>query len=238
MDRSTKIVLGVLAGGAAVAGIAALAGGGSGPPSGPPTEWKRGAAPGALAVGPANNPEIAALLNDMRDTFASAGVRLDWITPEEVTQLHKKQWAGQHAIPPRDYWPRMIQTIRYVFEPMRAVYGAPITITNGYRPPFYNKEVTCDRAKATGECTNDGNTGSRHQWFEALDMIPAAPGAEPRIILAKLAAEIYVEDGASLKMGLGVYAPSEWPAGVHVDTGWRKRKWANTAYWLRQVATA
>ncbi len=228
MKLGAKVALGAVAGAAVIGAAVALGGRGTVPPA-TAEKWKGGGAPEALAVGPANDPEIAALLTEMRDVFASGGVNLNWITPEEVTQLHKKGYAGQHAIPPRDYWPRMVQTIRTVFMPIREAYGAPIKITNGYRPPFYNLLVTKTKEKPLG------NPGSRHQWFEALDAIPVEEGAEPRQELGLLAAKIWVTRGAELKMGIGVYAPREWPAGLHFDTGSQKRKWADSRYWINQA---
>ena len=190
------------------------------------TKWPSGGAPEALWVGGKNHPETVALLNEMRDEFLSAGVNLEWITPEEVTALHKKGYGGKHAIPPREYWPRMIQTILTVFHPIRAQYGKPIKITNGYRPPFYNLLVTQTEDKP------EGNPGSRHQWFEALDMIPVEEGAEGRQELGLLAANIWNTRGVELAMGLGVYPPREWPGGLHFDTGSKKRKWADSKYWI------
>lgn len=232
MKIGAKIALGVMASAAAI-GLAASLGGGTvaaPPPTG--EKWQAGGPPDAMAVGPPNDPEISALLTEMRDVFASGGVNLDWITPEEVTRLHKKSYAGQHAIPPRAYWPRMVQTIRTVFMPIREAYGAPIRIANGYRPPFYNLLVTKTKKKP------EGNVGSRHQWFEALDVIPVEEGADGRIELALLAATIWVAHGPALKMGIGVYPPKEWPGGLHFDTGWKKRKWANSLYWINRVRAA
>ena len=221
----------VVAGGVLLLG-AAVALGGAGTSMPEPQTWDGKPAPEALAVGPPNDPEIAALLTEMRDVFASAGVNLNWITPEEVTRLHKKGYAGQHAIPPRSYWPRMVQTILTVFQPARAAFGRPLKITNGYRPPWYNLLVTKTAAKP------QGNPGSRHQWFEALDAVPVEAGAQSRIELALILVKIWVGRGVELAMGLGIYPPRAWPGGFHFDTGWRKRKWAETGYWAKQVAVA
>ena len=212
---------------AAAAVIAAVVGSGTSVKEVVPSP--KGGPPEALAVGPPDDPEIAALLTEMRDVFASGGVNLNWITPEEVTLLHKKGYAGQHAIPPRSYWPRMVQTIRGVFQPLREAFGAPLRISNGYRPPFYNLLVTKTTDKPKG------TPGSRHQWFEALDFVPTEGGAEPRVELALLAADLYLARGNDLRMGLGIYSPDAWPGGFHVDTGSQRRKWANTRYWLNRV---
>lgn len=228
MKRGVLVAAGL--GALALGIVVVVAGGGEAP--GAPQEWKGGAPPEALAVGPASDPEIAALLTEMRDEFASAGVNLTWITPEEVTLLHKKGYAGQHAIPPRSYWPRMVQTILQVFQPAREEFGGPIKITNGYRPAWYNLLVTKTKKKP------QGTIGSRHQWFEALDVVPVEGGAGPRLKLARILARMYVWQGKRLRMGLGIYPPSEWPGGFHFDTGSQWRKWANTAYWLNAVSNA
>lgn len=177
-----------------------------------------------IAVGPRNSPEIAALVTEMRDEFVSRGVDLSVVTPEEVTEMRKAP-GRPLAIPPRAYWPMMIETLREGFMPIRAELGRGINIYNGYRPADYNKAV-------------GGKIGSRHQWFQAIDMIPMGGGATARRELALLAARIFVDRGWELKMGFGTYGDPSNPSGVHIDTGFQRRTWGDAEHFIAQVRNA
>jgi hypothetical protein len=211
----------IAAGGKGNGGGGPLPNGGGGPlPNAPDVNWKdNGEPPEPLAVGQANDPEIDALLRQMDDLFTSSGVDLSHINAAAVTLMRKTD--GFHAIPPVEYWPRMAATLRYVFVPIRKALGVPIVITSGYRPPDYNKKV-------------GGKPGSRHQFFEALDMV--APGHARAQALA--AARVFVANGAPLHMGFIVYGTPDAPTNIHVDTGWRKRTLKNGPFWVEQVGLA
>lgn len=189
-------------------------GGGAAPAIGPWTD--RWDPPRPIAEGKANNPEIDALLREMDDYFASYGINLDWINASEVTLLRK--W-GRHAIPPREYWPRMAATIRWGFQPIRAALGGPITITSAYRPPDYNEAV-------------GGAEDSRHQYFEGLDMVASGGQANKQALLA---AGIWIRSGERMRMGLGVYGSPGSASNIHIDTGRSQRTWNVADYWIDRV---
>lgn len=170
--------------------------------------------PEPIAVGYTTSPKIAPLLKDMANVFEQAGIDLDTVTPAEVT----KRAANVVAIPPRDYWPRMARTLSEVFQPIRNETG-PLVIRNGYRSPSHNKAV-------------GGASKSRHQSFEALDLRPSNNTREARLQLAQLAAQIYRDRGAELRMGFGVYGPANNPNSVHVDTGSTRRTWGSAKAFL------
>jgi hypothetical protein len=174
--------------------------------------------PEAIAVGKRGDPEIESLLTEMDDEFRSRGVNLSWIDAAEVTVMRKT--AGYHAIPPREYWPRMIATILWVFMPIRRALGSPIVITSGYREPGYNAAV-------------EGSEDSRHMYFEALDMV-----AEDTNRQAMVSAGIYVRDGENLRMGLGIYGTDRAATRIHVDTGHDQRTWKNARYWIEKAMEA
>lgn len=202
-------------------------GGGSrgAPPVGP---WGNEDPPWPIYVGQRGDPELESLLADMDRTFRSYGVDLSLIDGAEVTLMRKTD--GYYAIPPREYWPRMAATIVYGFMPIRRAVGQPITVTSGYRPPDYNKAVTCV-TEVGGECV-DWSEGSRHQWFEALDMV-APQGLTNTQAMA--AAGIWVRDGQALRMGLGIYGTQGTASNIHIDTGSRARRWKNARYWTNRV---
>ncbi|MCH9736089.1 MAG: hypothetical protein K0U78_16310 [Actinomycetia bacterium] len=170
--------------------------------------------PRPLLVSQRGNPELEALLREMEDDWRSAGIDLSVITPAEVTRLPKAK-AGTHAIPPRELWPNMVGTIRDVFMPIRAALGVPVS-ARGYRPPDYNEAV-------------GGSPGSRHQDFSALDLRSEKPRD-----MALAAAKIFAERGVQLDMGFGAYGYPR-PSNIHVDTGWRRRRWRDAKKYLDDV---
>jgi hypothetical protein len=172
--------------------------------------------PWPIAVGQRGDPEIESLLAEMDDEFRSYGVNLEWIDAAQVTEMRKTD--GYYAIPPREYWPRMAATIVYGFMPIRRELGIPIYITSAYRSPDYNEAV-------------GGADGSRHQFFEGLDMLPEAD----RNGQAMAAAKLFVRDGENLRMGLGVYGSPGSAANIHIDTGHAMRTWEEAMYWVERA---
>lgn len=181
--------------------------------------WGSGTPPQPIAEGQAWQPKIVSLLAEMDAYFADQGINMNWISAKEVTRLRK--W-GRQAIPPRKYWPRMAATILYGFQPIRQELAAPISIQNGYRTPEYNAAV-------------GGEEGSRHVYFEALDMLPA-PDLQNKQAL--LAAQRYIRFGEKLRMGLGVYGTPGDATNIHIDTGFRQRTWREADYWIGRLQQA
>lgn len=172
--------------------------------------------PGAMLVGPANDPEVAALLQEIRDEWVSVGIDLDVITPEEIYRMRKAP--GQPlAFPPRQYLPNIIPTILRVYLPLRYAAGVAFRITSGYRPPDYNEAV-------------GGTPGSRHQSNQGIDFVPASNGDR----IARDAAALYVAEAQELGMGLGIYGK---PAHrLHIDTGRRRpATWERTREYIAEV---
>jgi len=190
-----------------------------------------------MYVGKPGDPGVEALLAEMNSYFASEGVDLNLITAEEVTTMRKAP-GKPHAIPPRPYWPRMARTITQLFMPLRKRMGEPLQILNGYRPPDYNKAVTCTEEDVFGNCT-EWTDGSRHQWFDGLDiMIPASASTHAnRSQLALEGARLYLEEGHRLGVGFGAYdpAPPQAPGNIHLDASEKRRTWANADYWIEQA---
>ncbi len=184
------------------------------PPVGP---WDDTFPPQPIYVGQRGDPELESLFQEMDDYFRSYGIALGTISAAEVTEMRKTN--GYYAIPPREYWPRMAATIRYVFMPIRAAVAGPVTITSAYRPPDYNEAV-------------GGTAGSRHQFFEALDMVAPQGLANTQALAA---AKIFNRYGELLRMGFGVYGSPGQASNIHVDTGSRERTWENADYWAEQA---
>lgn len=154
------------------------------------------------AIASGNDQNIKARLAELDAEIMEAGVV--HFTAREVCKLRKAPTLA-YAIPPLSLWDRMIRTLRDVAEPLRAAYGEPLRILNGYRPSDYNAAV-------------GGSRGSRHLYFEALDI--TAPGMDK---LRRIAADMYLER-ASESLGIGFYR-----GNIHVDIGYRRRHWGSMA---------
>ena len=219
MNRGAAIAIGALSG-LTIAGISAVAFGAS-RRVGPSPATKGGGSSSAqpkgcdfdlpIAVGMPSDPEIAELLEEMDALFVSEGVDLDLVDAREVTTMPKAP--GQPvAIPPRKWWPAMVGTIVWAYQPIREALGLPLMV-RGYRPPSYNEAV-------------GGADCSRHQAFEGLDLYVDHAHASPaaRRELARLGAKLFVDHGNALKMGFGAYGYPN-PSNIHVDVGHKRRTW-------------
>lgn len=173
-----------------------------------------------IAVGDPKDPEIAALLMRMRNVWAAHGAEPELFSPRELTRLRKAP--GQpSAIPPEHAWPDMAALVRDYLQPARQAAG-PIYVYNGYRPEDYNEAV-------------GGASRSRHLDGTAADLMPWVPDAnagEKKRRAQQLARHFAHRYAQGAQIGLGIYGRDS--PQVHVDLG-RRRTWADTGYWLRQV---
>jgi hypothetical protein len=168
--------------------------------------------PDPIAVGQPDEPELAELLWQMGEVWAMKGMRESHITPAEFCTMPKTPRRAV-AIPPLALWPWTADFLREVWTPLRQAIG-PMSV-RGYRPPAYNKAV-------------DGSPRSDHQWAIALDLRPA--GGQSVDLLKKTAARFYLQNGARLKMGLGIYSNN-----IHVGAFMRQRHWGDAAAWIKHV---
>lgn len=213
-------VIGLAAAGTFAAGLllARTAKAASADPLPTATKWPVVSPAEPVVVGSLSNPRVASAINAMRRQFEQAGIDTRWIDPVEVTRL--QQAPGQPlAIPPERYWPRMIQTLRMGYMPLRRTWGRPIRILSGYRPPDYNVAI-------------GGESNSRHMWFEGIDLAPADATAEDKRQFALLLASFWIANRKRLLMGLGIYG-RQAPSG-HIDTGYADRSWEDTEYWVER----
>lgn len=184
------------------------------PPDADPESNKK--PPDPLAVGvPGKDPEIDALLEEMDAYFREAGIDTSKMSAYEVT-LMRKTPSKAVAIPPRAYWGRMRRTLAEVVMPLRNQLGFKFRF-GGYRPKDYNAAV-------------GGASGSRHMYFEGVDIRPDPYTGENRRALALAGAQMWNAAPKSLKMGLGVYGKNT-PSNIHVDTGYSRRRWRDAKHW-------
>lgn len=108
------------------------------------------------------------------------------------------------AVPPRDLWPGIVPTLVVLRDEVIPLVG-PVEVVSGFRTFRYNQLA-------------GGAPGSRHRWFEALDVLPRAPW--PRRVLHHRLVGWWRTDGPGAQVGLGLYEHTRF----HVDT-WRHRTW-------------
>ena len=111
--------------------------------------------------------------------------------------------AQPFAVPPRNLWPAMVPTLRYIRDELVPITG-PVRVVSGYRDPVANK---CFK----------GASASRHLRFAALDLTPVRPLSRSELI-AKLC-PLHAHTGARFNVGLGIYAVTRF----HIDTAGHRR---------------
>lgn len=108
------------------------------------------------------------------------------------------------AAPPRETWGAIVPTLKVVRDDVVPVVG-PVEVVSAWRTETYN-------AKA------GGSAGSRHKWFEAVDLQPQR--SWERTALHDRLLELWRTRGPKVRMGLGLYDFTRF----HVDTH-RHRRW-------------
>ncbi len=108
------------------------------------------------------------------------------------------------AVPPRDQWAGMVPTLRLLRDRIVPEVG-PVEVVSGFRTGLFNELA-------------GGSKGSRHQWFEAVDVIPRYWWAREALHHELLT--VWEAQGPLSRAGLGLYGRLRF----HIDT-WRYRKW-------------
>lgn len=108
------------------------------------------------------------------------------------------------AEPPRGQWAGMVRTLEVLRDDIIPATG-PVSVVSGYRTERYNRRA-------------GGAAGSRHKWFEAVDLVPSRPW--DRAGLHRTLLQRWRTRGPSTRMGLGLYSRTRF----HVDTH-RHRRW-------------
>jgi hypothetical protein len=171
-----------------------------------------GRPPAALVAGPADKPEIAAYLDELREFILHYGVSPEGWSVREITTMPKAP-GRPVAIPPRPLWPNIIGTLELYTKLWRRM-DVPLNL-RGYRDPTYNAAV-------------GGAKRSQHPWFSALDVY-APKGHKQR--LAREASRLFLEEEDE-SIGFGVYG-YPYPSNIHLDTGYRRRTWREAKKWIK-----
>lgn len=130
----------------------------------------------------------------------SAGV--DSVVPIKDVLRADARWrrckSAPFTLPPREFWPNMVATLRYVRDDLAPVIG-PVSVVSGFRSSEVNK---CFK----------GAKASRHLRFAALDMEPVRP--LERADLVDRLCRLHRTSGRANAVGLGIYDGVRF----HIDT--------------------
>ena len=143
-----------------------------------------------------NRAEFAQLTGFLEN----AGVA-DATAPENLLR-QGSDWLDIHeppfALPPRDYWPNMVATLKLIRDELVPSIG-PVDVVSAFRTDAYNRK--------------EGGSGrSKHKTFCGLDLVPRSNISRKELIqeLRNLHARL----GPESHMGLGIYSGVRF----HVDT--------------------
>ena len=124
------------------------------------------------------------------------------VVPIDQLWLQGTEWQSRqhtaYAIPPREHWPAMVRTLRFVKHEVLPLIG-PVEVQSGFRTVAYNL--------AAG-----GASRSKHMEFSALDLRPVHKF--PRALLHQRLKRLWKLRGKQWDLGLGLYSGVRF----HVDT--------------------
>ena len=132
---------------------------------------------------------------------------LSGVVPMEGLTRSATDWRkckGQaYAVPPREYWPAIVPTLRLLETEIKPLVG-PVRVDSGWRSPKIN------------ECVG-GAKASKHMSYQALDLSPLSPITRDELIMRLCT--FHRDHGAKYNVGLGIYKGTRF----HIDTGGYRR---------------
>lgn len=151
---------------------------------------------------PARPVQVKAL-NDYLATYRVAGVVPTWQLLRTASDWLK---CGEQAfeVPPPDYWPNLVQTLRFIHEQVVPAVG-PIEVVSGFRNTTLN------------QCAG-GAQESAHRYYQAVDLVPLRPTT--REVLIRDLCNAHARRGGSYGVGLGFYVGVRF----HIDSR-KYRSW-------------
>ena len=153
----------------------------------------------------ASSPGVRAQVLSFESWQEAAGVR--GVLPSWQMLRTASMWrecgGKPFEVPPHNFWPDMVRTLRYIRDHVRPALGA-VEAVSGYRNPALNN------------CAQ-GSARSAHLDFFALDLVPETP-LDRRELFRRLCA-VHARHGPAAQAGLGFYTFQRF----HVDTrGFRR----------------
>jgi Peptidase M15 len=143
-----------------------------------------------VSTSPQRSRDVAAFFQFLSDE----GV--DDVLPSWTLLIPDRQVAtaqcplDQFILPPRNLWPEIVPTLRYLRSHVIPVTG-PIRLVSGYRPPAFNR-------------CRGGAKGSRHMTFSALDLVPIDQTVDGDVFFGELC-DLWQQTPQRLSVGLGTY---------------------------------
>ncbi len=153
----------------------------------------------------ASSPGVRASVLSFESWQDAAAVRgvLPTYQVLRTASMWRECGATPFEVPPPQFWPDMVKTLRFIRDHVRPALGA-VEAVSGYRSPALNQ---CAR----------GSARSAHLDYFALDLVPVVP-VERRELFRRLCA-LHARHGPGAQAGLGFYSFLRF----HVDTrGFRR----------------
>ncbi len=153
-----------------------------------------------------SDPKVAASYERFKTKLQDEGVAdvvPAWHLWRQGTDWQKLSEPG-FAVPPEDSWGAIVPTLQLIREEVVPVVG-PVFVVSSFRTERFNRRA-------------GGAAGSRHKWFEAVDVVPQEFWLRESLHGELMA--LWNVDGPRWNMGLGLYGGTRF----HVDTH-RHRKW-------------
>lgn len=147
-------------------------------------------------------------LEDLQTALIAGGIV--HFTAEEITYLPKSK-REKNIVPQGELFQNMVN-VAYLAERIRVALGAPLAVSSGYRPEWYNTAV-------------GGASNSAHLRAAALDL--NAQSSNDALRLKSIAESMWRNEEARFA-GLGFY--KNVPRRIHVDVthpgGKGHRRWS------------
>lgn len=142
---------------------------------------------------------LSAYLN----TYQVGGIVPTWQLLRTASDWQK---CGEQAfeVPPPEYWPNLVQTLRFIHEQVVPAVG-PVEVVSSYRNPTLN------------HCAG-GAQESAHRYYQAIDLVPLRPTT--REFLIRDLCNAHARRGGPYGVGLGFYVGVRF----HIDSR-KYRSW-------------
>jgi hypothetical protein len=135
--------------------------------------------------------------NDYLTTYGVGGVVPTWQLLRTASDW-QKCGAQPFEVPPSEYWPNVVQTLRYIRDKVIPTIGA-IEPVSAYRNPVLN------------QCAA-GAPESAHRFFQAVDLVPLQPITRDAMI--RQLCSVHARSGEPYGVGLGFYVGLRF----HIDS--------------------
>ena len=149
------------------------------------------------------HPVYVKAFHDYLTNWGVAGVVPTWQLLRSASDW-MKCGAPPFEVPPTEYWPNVVQSLRYIRDQVIPAIG-PVEPVSVYRNPALNL------------CAHGANE-SAHRFMQAIDMVPLRPMTRETLI--HYLCTLHARSGERYSVGLGFYTFVRF----HIDAR-KYRKW-------------